>query len=43
VSNNISINGRYTLDLQKNNENGTSETPQFKNQVWQAGLAFKFN
>ena len=42
VGKNISINGRYALDFQKNNENGTTETPQFKNQVWQAGLAFKF-
>lgn len=38
----LSLNGRYALDFQKNNENGTSETPQFKNQVWQVGLGVKF-
>jgi hypothetical protein len=43
ITNKLSLTGRYALDLQKNNENGTSETPQFKNQVWQAGLAYKFN
>ncbi|HUH33577.1 MAG TPA: porin family protein [Daejeonella sp.] len=38
----ISLSARYALDFQKNNENGTSETPEFKNQVIQAGLGFKF-
>ena len=38
----VSLNGRYALDFQKNNENGTSSTPEFRNQVWQAGLGFKF-
>ncbi|OAQ39336.1 hypothetical protein A5893_10690 [Pedobacter psychrophilus] len=38
----LSLNGRYALDFQKNNENGTTETPEYKNQVWQAGLAVKF-
>ncbi|MBK0381487.1 PorT family protein [Pedobacter sp. SD-b] len=38
----LGINGRYALDFQKNNENGTTETPVYKNQVWQAGLAVKF-
>ena len=38
----VSLNGRYALDLQKNNENGTSETPVYKNQVFQLGLGFKF-
>jgi hypothetical protein len=42
LTNTLSLTVRYALDLQKNNENGTSETPQFKNQVWQAGLAIKF-
>ncbi|MFC5283712.1 porin family protein [Pedobacter alpinus] len=42
ITKNISLNGRYALDFQKNNENGTTETPAFKNQVWQAGLALKF-
>lgn len=38
----VSLNGRYALDFQKNNENGTSETPLYKNQVIQASLGFKF-
>lgn len=42
LTNNVSLNGRYALDFQKNNENGTSETPAFKNQVWQVGLGIKF-
>lgn len=41
-SNKIGLNGRYALDFQKNNENGTSQTPEFKNQVFQVGLGFKF-
>jgi opacity protein-like surface antigen len=42
ITNNLSLNARYALDFQKNNEDGTNETPQFKNQTWQAGLALKF-
>ena len=42
ISNKVSINGRYALDLQRNNENGTSETPKYRNQVIQAGLAISF-
>ncbi|WP_026897595.1 porin family protein [Daejeonella oryzae] len=38
----IGLSARYALDFQKNNENGTSETPVFRNQVIQAGLGFKF-
>lgn len=41
-SNNIGINGRYALDFQKNNENGTTQTPAYKNQVFQVGLGLKF-
>jgi hypothetical protein len=41
-SNKIGINGRYALDFQKNNENGTSQTPEYKNQVFQVGLGLKF-
>ncbi len=42
VGKNLSVNARYALDFQKNNEDGTNETPAFKNQVWQAGLALGF-
>ncbi|RZK39350.1 MAG: PorT family protein [Pedobacter sp.] len=41
-SNRLGLNGRYALDFQKNNENGTSQTPEFKNQVFQVGLGVKF-
>lgn len=41
-SNKIGINGRYSLDFQKNNENGSSQTPEYKNQVFQLGLGIKF-
>jgi len=42
LSNKLGINGRYALDFQKNNENGSSQTPEFKNQVFQVGLGIKF-
>ena len=41
-SNRIGLNGRYAMDFQKNNENGTSQTPEYKNQVFQVGLGVKF-
>ncbi|MCY1518003.1 Outer membrane protein beta-barrel domain protein [compost metagenome] len=41
-SNRVGLHGRYGLDFQKNNENGTSQTPEFKNQVFQVGLGIKF-
>lgn len=41
-SNKVGINGRYALDFQKNNENGSSQTPEYKNQVFQIGLGIKF-
>jgi hypothetical protein len=37
----VDLHGRYTLDLQQDNVNGTSQTPQYRNQVWQVGLGFK--
>lgn len=38
---NVELRGRYTLDLQNNDNNGTY-APQYRNQVWQIGLGFKF-
>jgi hypothetical protein len=32
------IYGRYTIDFQNNNGDGTSSTPEYKNQVFQFGL-----
>ncbi len=37
-----SLVARYALDFQKNNEDGTSEVPLYKNQVIQLGLGFNF-
>lgn len=37
----LSLQARYAIDLQKNYENGNSETPIYKNQVIQAGLAYR--
>ncbi|MFA6944748.1 MAG: porin family protein, partial [Pedobacter sp.] len=37
----LSLQARYALDFQKNNEDGTSETPIYKNQVIQTGLAYR--
>jgi hypothetical protein len=38
----LSLQGRYAIDFQKNNENGSSETPVYKNQVIQTSLAYRF-
>lgn len=37
----LSLNGRYALDFQKNNEDGSNETPVYKNQVYQVSLGLK--
>jgi opacity protein-like surface antigen len=42
LTNSVDVHGRYAIDFQKNNENGTTETPEFKNQVWSFGLGYKF-
>jgi len=42
LTQNVDIHARYALDFQKNNENGNSSTPEFKNQVWSFGLGYKF-
>jgi hypothetical protein len=42
INSQFGINGRYALDFQKNNENGSSTTPEYKNQVFQVGLGIKF-
>ncbi len=42
ITKNLALTGRYALDFQKNNEDGTNETPEFKNQVWQVGVALGF-
>ncbi|RAJ34422.1 porin family protein [Pedobacter cryoconitis] len=42
VNDKFDIHGRYALDFQKNNENGTSSTPEFRNQVFSVGVGIKF-
>ena len=37
----LNLHARYGIDFKKNNENGTSETPEYKNQVIQLGLGIK--
>lgn len=42
VNEKFDIHGRYALDFQKNNEDGSRETPEFKNQVFSVGVGVKF-
>lgn len=42
INDQVGFNGRYAIDFQKNNENGSSQTPEYKNQVFQFGLGIKF-
>ncbi len=41
LSKTVDFEARYTLDLQQDNQDGTSQTPQYRNQVFQLGLAIK--
>lgn len=42
VNDKFDIHGRYALDFQKNNENGSTTTPEFRNQVFSVGVGVKF-
>jgi len=42
INDKFDIHGRYALDFQKNNEDGTSRTPEYKNQVFSVGVGVKF-
>lgn len=42
INDQFDIHGRYALDFQKNNEDGSRETPEFRNQVFSIGLGIKF-
>ena len=42
LNRNVELRGRYTIDFQENNPNGSSGVPDYRNQVWQVGLGFKF-
>jgi hypothetical protein len=38
----VELRGRYAIDLHENNPDGTGGVPDYRNQVWQIGLGFKF-
>ncbi|MBB2150288.1 porin family protein [Pedobacter gandavensis] len=42
INDKFDLHGRYALDFQKNNEDGTKRTPEYKNQVFSVGLGMKF-
>ena len=42
LTDHLSINGRYAIDFQRNNEDGSSDIPEFKNQSWMLSLGIKF-
>lgn len=42
INSNVDIHGRYALDFQKNNQNGSTQTPEYKNQVFSVGFGYKF-
>ena len=42
VNDKFDIHGRYALDFQKNNENGSTTTPEYRNQVFSVGVGVKF-
>ncbi len=42
LNRNVELRARYTVDLQENNANGSTDYPNYRNQVWQFGIGFKF-
>lgn len=42
VNDRFDIHARYALDFQKNNENGSNYTPEYRNQVYSIGVGVKF-
>jgi len=42
INNRLGLNARYALDLQRNNGDGSTQIPEYKNQVIQVGLGLKF-
>jgi hypothetical protein len=38
----VDLHARYTIDLQQTDYNGSTYVPNYRNQVWQIGLGFKF-
>jgi len=42
INRNVDLHARYTLDLTQTNSYGDTYVPDYRNQVWQIGLGFKF-
>jgi hypothetical protein len=42
LSRNVELRARYNIDLTSNNPDNDSYLPNYRNQVWQIGLGFKF-
>ncbi|MFD0795797.1 porin family protein [Mucilaginibacter litoreus] len=42
LNRNVELRGRYAIDLDRNRTNGPSLLPDYRNQVFQLGLGFKF-
>lgn len=43
LNRNVELRGRYAIDLSQNRGDFNSSLPDFRNQVFQIGLGFKFN
>jgi opacity protein-like surface antigen len=42
INRNVDLHARYTIDLSQTDSYGDTYTPDYRNQVWQIGLGFKF-
>ncbi len=42
LSRNFELRGRYVYDINRNNENGDTNVPAYRNSVFQVGLGIKF-
>jgi len=42
INPNVELRARYTLDMQQNPQNSSFSNGDYRNQVWQIGLGFKF-
>ncbi|PLW88455.1 MAG: hypothetical protein C0154_16540 [Mucilaginibacter sp.] len=43
LTRNVELRARYNIDLDRNRTNGASLLPDYRNQVFQLGLGFKFD
>lgn len=42
INPNVELRARYTIDMQQNPQNANTGNGDYRNQVWQIGLGFKF-